>query len=216
MEAIPLLCWSVIKALDALKIPFISSVLLGLVALIFIFSCFHRFSVGLRSDQLAGQSSTVIIFGWSLGAAGRRQILLEKGADIFIEQMEHEVFWSLLVDVCVDFRLDRNSGPTPAHDVFPIFTDTGNTPDFKYFCDFVLFLQTLRPWSSNEIQHLLNQSNQGPQRCPSLNTSPGCLPVKLSEGLELTFLDNPLKAALVLVAWAPFPHHTFQIQSTSH
>ncbi len=62
----------------------------------------------------------------------------------------------------VDFR--KHSGPTPADDMAAqIITDCGNfTLDFKQhgFCASPLFLQTLGPWFTNEIQHLLSSEKR--------------------------------------------------------
>ncbi len=60
MEAISLWhCSGVMDAQVALIVAFRSSVLLGLVSLIFLLTIPHRFSIGFRSGEFAGQSSTV-------------------------------------------------------------------------------------------------------------------------------------------------------------
>ncbi len=62
----------------------------------------------------------------------------------------------------VDFR--KHSGPTPADDMTAqIITDWGNiTLDFKKhgFCSSPLFLQTLGPWFSNEMQNVLSSEKR--------------------------------------------------------
>ncbi len=83
-------CSDVMEAQVALIAAFRSSVMLGLVSLIFLLTI-HRFSMGLRSGEFAGQSSTVT--PWSLtqlgtfGSVGRCQVLLEKE----ISRRKHEV-----------------------------------------------------------------------------------------------------------------------------
>ncbi len=52
------------EAQVALTVAFRSSALLGLVSLIFLLTITHRFSMGFRSGEFAGQSSTVT--PWSL------------------------------------------------------------------------------------------------------------------------------------------------------
>ncbi len=65
MESISLWhCSSVMEAQVALIAAFRSSALLGLVSLIFLLTISHRFSMGFRSGEFAGQSSTVT--QWSL------------------------------------------------------------------------------------------------------------------------------------------------------
>ncbi len=65
MEVISLRhCWGGMEAQVSLTVAFSSSALLGLVSLIFLLRIPHRFSMGLRSGEFAGQSSTVT--PWSL------------------------------------------------------------------------------------------------------------------------------------------------------
>ena len=87
------------EAQVALIAAFNSSVLLGLVSLIFLLTIPHRFSVGFRSGELAGQSSTVLPWYYkpvtsSFGTVGRCQVLLEKEISIsikLISRWKHEV-----------------------------------------------------------------------------------------------------------------------------
>ncbi len=65
MEVISLWhCWGGMEAHVSLTVAFRSSALLGLVSLIFLLTIPHRFSMGFRSGEFAGQSSTVT--PWSL------------------------------------------------------------------------------------------------------------------------------------------------------
>ncbi len=57
-------CWGGMEAQVSLTVAFSSSALLGLVSLIFLLTIPHRFSMGFRSGEFAGQSSTVT--PWSL------------------------------------------------------------------------------------------------------------------------------------------------------
>ncbi len=134
MESISLWhCSGVMEAQVALIAAFRSSALLGLLSLIFLLTIPHRFSLGFRSGEFAGQSSTVT--PWSLN-----QLLV------------HLAVWAgadscWMAALTVDFR--KPSGPTPAEDMAAqIITDCGNfTLDFKQhgFCASPLFFQTLGP-----------------------------------------------------------------------
>ncbi len=65
MEVISLWhCWGGMEAQVSLTVAFSSSALLGLVSLIFLLTIPHRSSMGFRSGEFAGQSSTVT--PWSL------------------------------------------------------------------------------------------------------------------------------------------------------
>ncbi len=65
MEVISLWhCWGGMEAQVSLTVAFRSSALLGLVSLIFLLTIPHRFSMGFRSGEFAGQSNTVT--PWSL------------------------------------------------------------------------------------------------------------------------------------------------------
>ncbi len=78
------------EAQVSLTVAFRSSALLGLVSLIFLLTIPHRFSMGFRSGEFAGQSSTVT--PWSLNQllvplavwAGAK-VLLEKEISISIK-----------------------------------------------------------------------------------------------------------------------------------
>ncbi len=60
MEVISLWhCWGGMEAQVSLTVAFSSSALLGLVSLIFLLTIPHRCSMGFRSGEFAGQSSTV-------------------------------------------------------------------------------------------------------------------------------------------------------------
>ncbi len=67
MEVISLWhCWGGMEAQVALIAAFRSSALLGLVSLIFLLTIIlHRFSMGFRSGEFAGQSSTVTPCYWT-------------------------------------------------------------------------------------------------------------------------------------------------------
>ncbi len=64
----------------------------------------------------------------------------------------------------VTLVLKKHNGPTPADDIAPlIITDCGNlTLDFKQLGLLASppFLQTLGPWSPNEIQNLLSSEKR--------------------------------------------------------
>ncbi len=220
------------EAQVALIAAFWSSALLGLVSLIFLLTIHHRFSMGFRSGEFAGQSSTVTPWSWSaLKCPGR---------------------WLLTVD----FR--KHSGPTPADDMAAqIIIDCGIfTLDFKIngFCASPHFLQNRGPCFPNKIQNLLSSekrtldhwatvqfffslaqvrcfwrcfcfrsglvalflkiSEHGDSWCTDSSFS--SLLVKLSQVFESALLDGILKLVVIPVACATFPYPISSFQSTLH
>ncbi len=122
------------EAQVSLTVAFSSSAFFGLLFLIFLLTIPHRFSMGFRSGEFAGQSSTPTpwSFNQTFGAFGsvcRCQILLENEISIFkklVSRRKHEVLQNFLVNGCsyVDFQ---HNGPTPADDIAAqIITDCGN------------------------------------------------------------------------------------------
>ena len=100
IEAISLWhCLGVMEAQISLMLAVSSSLLLGLVPLIFLLRIPHRFSMGFRSGELAGQSSTVMAWASNqvlvlLAVWGRGQVLLEDEICISIQilsRRNHEV-----------------------------------------------------------------------------------------------------------------------------
>ncbi len=74
------------EAQVSLTVAFSSSALLGLVSLIFLFTIPHRFSMGFRSGEFAGQSSTVT--PWSLN----QLLVMEISISIkLVSRRKHEV-----------------------------------------------------------------------------------------------------------------------------
>ena len=68
MDAIsPWHCWGFMEDQDASIAAFSSSALFGLISLIFLLAMSHRFSMGFRSSEFAGQSSTEIWYFWQCG-----------------------------------------------------------------------------------------------------------------------------------------------------
>ncbi len=162
MEVISLWhCWGGMEAQVSLTVAFSSSALLGLVSLIFLLTIPHIFSMGFRSGEFAGQSSTVntmVIepaFG-TFGSVGRCQILMENEISIsimLVSRSKHEALkcpgrWLRWL-----WTSEKHSGPTAADDMAAqIITDCGNfTLDFTQhgFCASKLLLQTLGPWFPN-------------------------------------------------------------------
>ncbi len=88
MESISLWhCSGVMRAQVALIVAFSSSALLGLAYPIFLFTIPHRFSMGLRSGEFAGQLRTGI--PWSSN-------------QVLVSRRKHEVLQNFLVYGCVD------------------------------------------------------------------------------------------------------------------
>ncbi len=169
MEVISLWhCWGGMEAQVSLTVVFRSSALLGLVSLIFLLTIPHRFSMGFRSGEFAGQSSTVT--PWSLnqllvplavwaGAspAGKwnqhlHKACQQKEAWSALKSPGRWLRWLWTSENTVDQHQQMTWQPKSSH-------DCGNfTLDFKQhgFCASPLFLQTLGPWFPNEMQNLLS------------------------------------------------------------
>ncbi len=172
MESISLWhCSGVMRAQVALIVAFSSSALLGLAYCIFLFTIPHRFSMGLRSGEFAGQLRTGI--PWSLNqvlvalalCAGAKSCWKMKSASPYSWSAAGSMKWSktswYMAVLTLDLR--KHSEPTPADDMAPqTITDCGNFKlDLKQlgFCASPLFIQTLGPWFPKEMQHLLSSEN---------------------------------------------------------
>ncbi len=116
MEVISLWhCWCGMEAQVSLIAAFRSSALLGLVSLIFLLTLPHRFSMGFRSGEFAGQSSTPT--PWSLNQllvplavwAGAKSCWKMKSASPWSLSAEGSMKCSknFLVDGCVDCGLQK-------------------------------------------------------------------------------------------------------------
>ncbi len=116
MEVISLWhCWGDMESQVSLTVAFSSSALLGLVSLIFLLTIPHRFSMGFRSGEFAGQSSTVT--PWSLNQllvplavwAGAKSCWKMKSASPWSLSAEGSMKCSknFLVDGCVDCGLQK-------------------------------------------------------------------------------------------------------------
>ncbi len=116
MEVISLWhCWGGMEAQVSLTVAFSSSAFFGLLFLIFLLTIPHRFSMGFRSGEFAGQSSTPTpwsfnqLLGFS-GSVDRCQILLENEIGIFkklVSRRKHEVLQSFLVNGCSDVAFQK-------------------------------------------------------------------------------------------------------------
>ncbi len=116
MEAISLWhCWGGMEAQVSLTVAFSSSAFFGVLFLIFLLTIPHRFSMGFRSGEFAGQSSTPTPWSFNqllvlFGSVGRCQILLENEISIFkklVSRMKHEVLQNFLVNGCSDVGFQK-------------------------------------------------------------------------------------------------------------
>ncbi len=171
MESISLWhCSGVMRAQVALIVAFSSSALLGLAYCIFLVTISHRFSMGLRSGEFAGQLRTGI--PWSLNqvlvalalCAGAKSCWKMK---LHLHKVgQQQEAWSALklpgIRLCwpwtsentVDQHQQMTWHPKPSLTV-------ERTLDLKQrgFCASPLFLQTLGPWFPKEMQNLLSSEN---------------------------------------------------------
>ncbi len=155
-QFVALLRWY--EAQVSLTVAFCSSAFFGLFFLILLLTIPHRFSLGFRSGEFAGQSSTptpwsfnqllVLLAVWA-GAKScwKNEISIFKK---LVSRRKHEVLQDFLVNGCSN---KKHNGTTPAEDIAPqIITDCGNlTLDFKQLGLWASppFLQTLGPWFPN-------------------------------------------------------------------
>ncbi len=110
MEVISLWhCWGGMEAQVSLTVAFSSSAFFWLLFLIFLLTIPHRFSMGFRSGEFAGQSVIQPTFG-AFGSVGRCQILLENEISIFkklVSRRKHEVLQNFLVNGCSDVGFQK-------------------------------------------------------------------------------------------------------------
>ncbi len=92
------------------------TILFVLLILNFLLTKPHRFFMGFRSGEFAGQSSTSTLWSFNqlcaFGSVGRWQILLENEISIFkklVSRRKHEVFQNVLVNGCSDVGLLKNT-----------------------------------------------------------------------------------------------------------
>ncbi len=100
------------EAQVSLTVAFSSSAFFGLVFLIFLLTIPHIFSMGFRSGECTGQSSTphMVIKPTfcAFGSVGKCQILLENKISIFkklVNRRKHKVLQNVLVNGCSDIGL---------------------------------------------------------------------------------------------------------------
>ncbi len=177
MESISLWhCSGVMRAQVALIVAFSSSALLGLAYRIFLFTIPHRFSMGLRSGEFAGQLRTGI--PWSLNQVLVALALCAGAKSCWKMKYASPYRWSAAGSMkcsktswytaVLTLDLRKHSGPTPADYMAPqTITDCGNfTLDLKQrgFCASPLFLQTLGPLISkgNAKFTFIREHNFGP------------------------------------------------------
>ncbi len=172
MEVISLWhCWGGMEAQVSLTVAFSSSALLGLVSLIFLLTIPHRFSMGFRSGEFAGQSSTVTPWSlnqlWYLWQCGQVPSPAGKWNQHLHKACQQKEAWSALKFPGRWLRwLWTSENTVDQHQQMtwqPKSSLTGNfTLDFKQhgFCASPLFLQTLGPWFPNEMQNLLSSEKR--------------------------------------------------------
>ncbi len=144
----------------------------------FLVSCFSFsswqypiFSLGFRSGEFAGQSSTPTPWSFNqllvLLQCGQEQILLENEISIFIKlvsRRKHEVLQNVLVNGCSDVGFLKTQWTntsrwhcTPNHHrLWKLNTGLQAT----WLWASPPFLQTLGPWFPNEIQNLLSSEKR--------------------------------------------------------
>ncbi len=115
MEVISLWhCWGGMEAQVSLTVAFSSSTFFGLLFLIFLLTIPHRFSLGIMSGEIAGQSSTptpwsfnqLLVF-WQCGQvpnpAGNEISIFKK----LVSRRKHKVLQNVLVNGCRDVGFQK-------------------------------------------------------------------------------------------------------------
>ncbi len=104
------------EAQVSLTMAFSSSAFFGLLFLIFLLTISRRFSMGFRSGEFAGQSSTPTPWSFNqllvLLAVDRCQILLKNEISIFkklVSRRKHEVLQNVLVNGRSDVGFQKNT-----------------------------------------------------------------------------------------------------------
>ncbi len=141
MEVISLWhCWGGMEGRVSLTVAFSSSAFFGLLFLIFLLTIPHRFSMGFRSGEFAGQSSTVT--PWSFNQllvllavwAGARSCWKMKSASLKSWLAEGSMKCSKISwQTCaVTLVFKKHNGPTPGDDIAPqIITDCGSNLGYE-------------------------------------------------------------------------------------
>ncbi len=134
-------CWGGMESQVSLTVAFSSSAFFGLLFLFFLLTIPHIFSIGFRSGEFAGQSSTPT--PWSFNQllvflavwAGAKSCWKMKSASSKSWSAEGSMKCSKMswYSGAVMLVFKKQNGPTPADDIEPqIITDCGNlTLDFK-------------------------------------------------------------------------------------
>ncbi len=158
-------CSGVMEAQVALIADFRSSALLGLVSLIFLLTR-DVGQASLLANQAQQHHGHWTSF-WYLWQCGQMPSPAGKWSQHLHKACQQKEAWSALKFpgrwlLTVDFR--KHIGPTSADNMAAqIITDCWNfTLDFKQhgFCTAPLFLQTLGPWFSNEMQNWLSSDKR--------------------------------------------------------
>ncbi len=206
MEGISLWhCWGGLEAQLSLTVAFSSSAFFGLLFLIFFLTVPNRLTLGFRSGEFAGQSSTptpwsfnqllVLLAVW----AGAKSCCKMKSTSLKRWSAEWSAPKFLGKRVQWRWFSKKLNGPTTADDIAPqIITDCVNlTLDFKQLWASPPFLQTLGPWFfkwNNEMklnENLLSSDKEdfGPlgNSPVLLLLSPGKTPLTTTEA---KFLDT--------------------------
>ncbi len=133
MEVISLWhCWGGMEAQGSLTVAFSSSAFFGLSLVIFLLTIPHRFSMGFRSGEFTGQSSTptfnqllVLLAVW----AGAKSCWKMKSASLKSWSAEGSMKCSNISweTGAVTLVFKKHNGPTPADDIAPqIISDCEN------------------------------------------------------------------------------------------
>ncbi len=213
-------CWGGMEAQVSLTVAFSSSALFGLLFLIFLLTIPHRFSMGFRSDEFAGQSSTPT--PWSFN---QLLVLLVNGcSDVSFQKTQwtntsrwhctpnHHRLWKLNTGLQTTWAMSFSTLPPDSRTLVSKwntklaliwkedFGPLGNSP-------VLLLLSPGKTPLMTTVAKFLDTSVCGGSCCLDPSLSPFL--VKFTQILESVLLDNPHKAAVLSVGCASFSSTLF-------
>ncbi len=203
--------WGGMEAQVSLTVAFSSSAFFGLLSLIFLLTIPHKFSMGFRSGEFAGQSSTPTPWSFNqllvlLAVVGRCQILLENEISIFkklVSRRKHEVLQNFLVNGCSDVGFQKTQWTntsrwhcTPNHHRLWKL-NTGLQATWTMSFSTLLLLSPGKMPLMTTVAKFLDTTVCGGSWCLYPSLSPFL--VKFTQILESILLDNPHKAAVLSV-----------------
>ncbi len=198
MEVISLWhCWGGMEAQVSLTVAFSSSAFFGLLFLIFLLKIPHRFSIGFRYGEFAGQSSTPTPW-WT-------------NTSRWHGSPNHHRLWKLNTGLQATWAMSFSTLPPDSR---TLVSKWNTKPALIWKEDFgplgnspvLLLLSPGKTPLMTTVAKFLDTSVCGGSWCLDPSLSPFL--VKFTQILESILLDNPHKAAVLSVGCASFSFHS--------